>query len=53
MEYTVVNEDTAGRLSNEVNTLIRKGWEPTGGASVALDMLIGNHRIFTQAMIRR
>ena len=35
MEYIVIKKTDATELVTEVNTLINKGWKPTGGISIA------------------
>ena len=35
MEYIIIKKTDATELVTEVNTLINKGWKPTGGISIA------------------
>lgn len=50
MEYTAVLGDDGGEFKKLVNKMIKDGWEPLGGISVASN---GTGALFTQAMIKR
>ena len=51
-EYRVIKDDRESGLEKDVNTAIKNGWEPIGGASVAVDSNFGR-AIFCQAMVKR
>lgn len=61
MEYKIVFETEVKEFEKEVNSLIKEGWEPLGGASVSESMeenkgiLGGNdfNMSFVQAMIKK
>ena len=46
MEYKILFNSNAGKLVNDVNDLIERGWEPLGGPSVC-------ERDICQGMIRK
>lgn len=50
MEYTAILGDDGGEFKRRINEMIKDGWEPLGGISVASD---GTGVLFTQAMIKR
>lgn len=51
MEYKIVLEQYKTSFENKVNELIKQGWLPQGGVSVAPDTET-SHACFAQAMIR-
>lgn len=55
MEYRVVQGiGDSVEFEEEVNALLRLGWEPQGGVSVAIyDDNEKVHRLFFQALIKR
>jgi hypothetical protein len=61
MEYKIVFETDVQRFEEEVNSLIKAGWVPIGGASVSESTeekggMFGGHEIsmsFVQAMIKK
>lgn len=50
MEYAAVLGDDGGEFKKRINEMIKDGWEPLGGISVAGN---GTGVLFTQAMIKR
>lgn len=50
MKYTAILGDDGGEFKKLINKMIKDGWGPLGGISVASD---GTGVLFTQAMIKR
>ncbi len=61
MEYKIVFETDERKFEKEVNSLIKSGWEPLGGASVSESIeekagVFGGDEVsmsFVQAMIKK
>lgn len=53
MQYKIVAAPFASDLEREVLWSIEKGWELSGGVSVAVNSAFGGSVIFAQAMIKR
>lgn len=54
-DYTILEDDSASGLSSKVNTLLRRGWEPVGGVTVATVHPDNEEQeeVWAQAMIKR
>lgn len=48
--YRIIYHDTIGKLSDEVNNFLAKGWLPLGGVALQPDKKAPNGVIYVQAI---